>query len=777
MSRRSAAASTPIQPPASRPEAKSTPPAWAGALEETTEKVGTLVQEQRFGEAIAEYDALVRHYNDARLRKAVSEGTDNVRRQARAAYRTLERRARDLASRKKFTQARGAVRAAIRRYGVPAGDERITELLMELETAAARHRAAVAKAEARAAQTTAVAAKAEAKAAQARAEAARRTEEEKGRRAEARFAEARQRIDATIKAWNYREADGALAELKFDQPHPADRIATRRAEVALLAKLKAKMIAKINQARPPFRKSTFRIPGFNGDLVKADEEGITAALPDGKIERHPWKSISRKSARLLAQRLMDRHIPDDRVAAALLALVYGDLAAAQKDFEAARAIGARVERHLGPIAEAAFAKIGPLIDKGRFAEAEAALTVIESKFGKTPWFAHNKQEVAAARRRAKSEAAEAAAEKLYKQAAALYSRKDYFELKPLVEELNAELADTRAVTDAEREPTVAEMAKATADLGKILTVRRDGKGDFKTIQAAIDAAPPKSAVIITDSGVYHESPRIPEKKQGLTLRGTMGRWPMITSKKFDLRECPYLVDVSAAGVTIERLVLNHSTYRNIGGSFGIVHVKKGASPIRVRSCVLYMAYHGGNPITGIKTTLEMDHCVLAFRSSSSLDGTAVVTNSIWLNRQLSASSSESKIKFENVVMPMFSTHSASCEFRSCTIAGRVRLNAGAHLFVDCIVERIEAQKRNVNIDYCNVHGDPAYVEFAKPGKGCLSADPLFRKPERFDYRLKTGSPCRKRASGGGDIGCRYTPEMLAVLKKALELWDKGIIKF
>ena len=37
--------------------------------------------------------------------------------------------------------------------------------------------------------------------------------------------------------------------------------------------------------------------------------------------------------------------------------------------------------------------------------------------------------------------------------------------------------------------------------------------------------------------------------------------------------------------------------------------------------------------------------------------------------------------------------------------------------------------------------------------------------------------CRKKASDGGDIGCRYTPEMMEVLEKALELRKKGIIKF
>jgi len=54
---------------------------------------------------------------------------------------------------------------------------------------------------------------------------------------------------------------------------------------------------------------------------------------------------------------------------------------------------------------------------------------------------------------------------------------------------------------------------------------------------------------------------------------------------------------------------------------------------------------------------------------------------------------------------------------------------------------------------------------------------MFRDPAKFDYRLRSKSPCRKRASDGGDIGCRYTPEMLEMLELAFELRKKGVIKF
>jgi hypothetical protein len=72
---------------------------------------------------------------------------------------------------------------------------------------------------------------------------------------------------------------------------------------------------------------------------------------------------------------------------------------------------------------------------------------------------------------------------------------------------------------------------------------------------------------------------------------------------------------------------------------------------------------------------------------------------------------------------------------------------------------------------------PGFLDHAKAGPACLVADPQFRDPENLDYRLKPTSPCRGKASDGGDIGCRFTPEMLEMLKRAHELRRKGTIKF
>ena len=76
-----------------------------------------------------------------------------------------------------------------------------------------------------------------------------------------------------------------------------------------------------------------------------------------------------------------------------------------------------------------------------------------------------------------------------------------------------------------------------------------------------------------------------------------------------------------------------------------------------------------------------------------------------------------------------------------------------------------------------MYGKEPYRDPAKPGPGCFSKDPQFLDPANFDYRLGPKSPCRGKASDGGDLGFHYTPELIELMKEAKKLRDKGIIKF
>ena len=115
--------------------------------------------------------------------------------------------------------------------------------------------------------------------------------------------------------------------------------------------------------------------------------------------------------------------------------------------------------------------------------------------------------------------------------------------------------------------------------------------------------------------------------------------------------------------------------------------------------------------------------------------------------------------------------------RGCTLLNGVGVRAGEAIIVDCIVPSIESIVPGTRIEHCNVYGNLPFIDLAKPGKGCFGGNPQFVNPDGFDYRLRPTSPCKGKASDGGDVGCRFTPEMIEMLKLALDLRARRIIKF
>jgi hypothetical protein len=366
----------------------------------------------------------------------------------------------------------------------------------------------------------------------------------------------------------------------------------------------------------------------------------------------------------------------------------------------------------------------------------------------------HKNDFDAARVEAKAGIAEVEAEKLYRRAARLFKENELFDLKPLIEKLKTDYPKTRVVADKARKPSFAEMAESVSKLGKFLTVRKDGKGDFTSIQAAIDGAPPNSLIEIQDAGPYDEHVVIP--KEGITLRGTKRLWPVIrplgATKNFQS-----LVVIRGKAACLEGLVIEHG-----GPIHGSVCVKCDA-PARLRRVVLVS--HGIDSRTAAgRGPIEVAGSFLhGYLSHFAVARDSVVT----VQAYCSADRCENVVCVGNIGAKLL---------RSCTVAGTAT-SKGPAARLDCVVRSINSATRETRVDYCNVFGPAPYVNFAEPGKKCFSVNPEFRDPRNFDYRLKPTSLCRKRASDGGDLGCRYTPEMLEVVHTALELRRKGIIKF
>lgn len=233
---------------------------------------------------------------------------------------------------------------------------------------------------------------------------------------DAKYAQALEPVEAMVSAWDCSAAVAALAKVKFDESELMSRRNARGKELQRLVRLKERMIAKINTAEQPLKKSDLMLRGINGEVAKAEQESVTAKLASGKTESFAWGELGSKAPERLVRMVIDRQKPDDWLAAGLLALVSGDASSAEKHFEKARSLGADIGPYLPPLAAAAFAQTNALMEKGEFSKADAGLAKLVEEYANTPWFAANKASLAAARAAAKTGIHEAQAERLFGEA-------------------------------------------------------------------------------------------------------------------------------------------------------------------------------------------------------------------------------------------------------------------------------------------------------------------------------------------------------------------------
>ena len=198
--------------------------------------------------------------------------------------------------------------------------------------------------------------------------------------------------------WNFRGAEQAMAEIRFDEPDFAARLAARRDDARRLAALKARMIEKINAANPPLQKRALMLRGFSGTVARADDQEIETTLPGDKSEAQAWRDLGEKSVQKLVQLVVDRNQADDWLAAAVLAFVCKDMASAERYLDQAARLGGHVAPYQGPLAAAGLAQAKALVEAKQFTKAQIALDALEKKYGDSPWFALNQAAVRSARK-------------------------------------------------------------------------------------------------------------------------------------------------------------------------------------------------------------------------------------------------------------------------------------------------------------------------------------------------------------------------------------------
>lgn len=722
---------------APKPTAASHSPAWEADWTETQQRANQLVADRQFGKALHEVTTLAARFPHPALQTRSSEAITRIEKAADSAFVAVETMAKQRLGQMEFAEARATLQPVLETYGPVPAAARARTLLARIEVAEKKQ-----------------AAKAESPPKTVAAE----PEQLKQHQIESQYAKAMEPVETRVGAWDFPGALQEVKKVRFEEPSVAKRLAVRREQIQRMSDLKNRLIATINEADPPLKKNDLALRGINGDLEKADEEGITVALVNDKRESLPWSELGPKAVQKMLHRVVRRDNSDDCLAAGLLGVVCQDLAAAHRDLESARVLGAETTPYLALTAALEFARAKDLLDRHQYAEAGAALSSLEPKYGKTPWFTANRPAVEAAAKVARHGQREREAVDLYAEAVNLFRQREWFELRPLVERLKADYCDTAAVVDAQQVP-FPDLEKAIAGLGPLIRVQRDGKGNAQRVQEAVDAAPASAMIQIEDAGTYIEQIVVPKEKGNLTIRGKKGIWPIVTTAGAANNYSDCFI-VHAPQIRLERMVIAHS-----GPAAKIGHaVTSSEGSLSLRGMIV----HGS--LSSAKLDME-----------GSLVLADVVTRGSTEARDclcLGSFTARGQCTLQNIL------HGGSTifcgtesELRRSTIASMLHLTGSQSVVTDCIVSSINAATDGQKIEYCDVHGETPYVNQASPGKGCFRAPPHFADPKNIDFRLLPGSPCHNKASDGGNVGFQYTPEILELLKAAFELRRRGVIQF
>ncbi|HOM17710.1 MAG TPA: hypothetical protein PLQ00_10295, partial [Thermoguttaceae bacterium] len=566
---------------------------------------------------------------------------------------------------------------------------------------------------------------------------------------EAQFTQKLQPIEQKVHEWDFAGAIQEGQAVRFSEPELARRWQVRQQELQWLAEWKQRAMGKIQSAPSPLKKSDLGIRGMPGQVVQVDEEKITCELSGQKTETIAWNNLGPAASRKLVDLVLDPAKPDDLLKAAVFLASVGQSAEATRYFSQAQQKGLSVQEHLELASYPLLKELAEQLRKKEYASARSALDRLEKGPALADWRRRHQELLQGVQAVLAAAQRDTEAEKLYAEAVKLYKEQELHDVKPLVEKLRAEeYVETTVVLDTRRQPPISELEKATANLGPRLTVAIKGKADFRSIQAAIDAARGGELIEIQDNGPYQEYLVIPQVKNGLTIRGKRGRWPILLPKPDSKPQD--LITTDAPQLTLEWLIVLKLNPQP--AALLTTHSNIPLSPVLDLHHVLLYT-QGKNIINNWRGQIKGNYSII-LGCFSGINNSFILMNCLFVGN------------CECMAFPS--------KFHSSTINGNIKLISGdSHTITDSIVRDIillPGSKGRIE--------HSAFFGQGRPPEGsqdCFLTDPQFMDPTNWDYRLRPGSPCIGKASDGGDIGVRWTPEMLELVKVALELRRRGLI--
>ena len=376
------------------------------------------------------------------------------------------------------------------------------------------------------------------------------------------------------------------------------------------------------------------------------------------------------------------------------------------------------------------------------------------------------EERAAAQRQADRQA-----EALYAEAAAAARSNYLWGVRGALTELRARYPDSPVLTDDERRPSVAQLDQQCRDgLPYTRTVGRDEPAQFRTIQEAVDASNINQAVLILDAGVYSEAVQVPTSKLNLTIAASQpervvldggGRTACIATDAQGLQlfglvfqNAPVGVEFTLPGKLVSRCVF--------GGSLGVAYSVAYSAPLALERTV----FASGLP----QDRSEARGCVFSGPWRVEVDRT--LTDCIILGDIHSPTGHSRTLTMENCLVLGDAVYydNGGLLLRNCTLVGSVRGERPNILSLKNTIAGSlisgQSSSTEVRLENCDLWRQGGPLPSFVLASNSIAADPRFVAPQQGDYRLAPNSPCRKGASDGGDIGCRFDDDLNAAVDLA-----------
>jgi len=325
-------------------------------------------------------------------------------------------------------------------------------------------------------------------------------------------------------------------------------------------------------------------------------------------------------------------------------------------------------------------------------------------------------------------------------------------------------------------PGVETHAREGAPPGRIVSVRQDGKGDFRTVESALSSVKPGEIVEIRDSGTYRVARPggdAAPQPSNVVIRGARGQWPIIS------RAEPGPPTFCPAG-TWE---LDHLVFRGKAEDDGHVWIAASAGRLVVRNCVFKDVRFCISAEEGV-SEVQIENCVFTgigaalsvFRPKKTQR--IAIRQSVLHNCQavVIGATTANLAAFEgNIVDDIKQTVFAFRRRRGRKRSGVIGKLRGSDIDRNCYARLDGDVARMVGIRYAlrdnlarflreggsvgRTFSDlPAWRKAADKDGQSLAMDPQFTDTKGLDFRLRPSSPCRGKADDKGDLGVQWGDE-------------------